>query len=36
MNNLPRLLARPLHGLGSALVTPSGWDTVRHAAWRVG
>ena len=23
MNNLPRLLARPLHGLGSALVTPS-------------
>jgi NADH dehydrogenase len=36
MNNLPRLLERPLHGLGSALVTPSGWDTVRHAAWRVG
>jgi len=36
MNNLPRLLERPLHGLASALVTPSGWDTVRHAAWRIG
>jgi NADH dehydrogenase len=31
-NTLPRLLERAPHGLGSALVTPSGWDTARQAA----
>jgi uncharacterized protein YbjT (DUF2867 family) len=35
-NALPRLLSRPSHGLGSALATPSGWDTVRHANWLAG
>jgi NADH dehydrogenase len=32
-NMLPRLLERAPHGLGSTLVTPTGWDTVRQAAW---
>ncbi|HEY1329190.1 MAG TPA: NAD-dependent epimerase/dehydratase family protein [Casimicrobiaceae bacterium] len=35
MNTLSRLLERAPHGLGSALVMPSGWDTVRQAIWTV-
>ncbi len=33
INALPRLLQRALHGIGSALETPSGWDRTREAAW---
>jgi NADH dehydrogenase len=32
-NMLPRLLERAPHGLGSTLITPTGWDTVRQAMW---
>jgi NADH dehydrogenase len=34
-NMLPRLLERAPHGLGSTLITPTGWDTVRQAMWSV-
>lgn len=34
-NTLPRLLERAPHGLGSALVTASGWDTARQAIWTI-
>jgi NADH dehydrogenase len=32
-NALRSLIERPAHGLGSALATPSGWDSARHAPW---
>ncbi|HSV19493.1 MAG TPA: NAD-dependent epimerase/dehydratase family protein [Casimicrobiaceae bacterium] len=32
-NALRRIIERPAHGMGSALASPSGWDSARHAAW---
>jgi NADH dehydrogenase len=36
INVLQRLLERAPHGVGSALATPSGWDSIRHPVWPVG